>query len=468
MYEVPELSERVRKILLWLIAGAFFMQMLDGTILNTALPVMSRSFDQSPLRMQAVVIAYFLTVAILIPLSGWTADRFGSRRVFLVSLCLFTFGSFLCAASVNFPMLIASRIIQGVGGAMMTPVGRLIAIRLYPREQMVKTLTFITIPALIGPILGPVLGGFFVQFATWHWIFLVNLPLGFFAVLITFFFMPEIREDVRVPFDWVGFLFFAIAMVAISLSLEGAGELHWAKAISLGLFVLGFTCFCAYWTYASRVKYPLFTTELFRNRFFAVGIVGNLFARMSNGTIPYLTPLMFQVALGYSPLQAGLTMVPLAAFGILAKTIIAPLLQRFGYRLFLFINTILLGILIIGMGMIRIETPYAFVLLYLAVLGTVNSMQFTAMNTLTLTTLPPRLQSAGNGLLSVVIQLASSLGVGTAALLLMIYTGRDISHSDVHLLPYFHATFSTMGCIAVFSSALFLFVPSRRSRKPAA
>ncbi len=461
MSEQQPLPGRTRTILLWLVSGAFFMELLDGTILNTALPVMSQSFNQSPLRMQSVVIAYLLTVAFLIPISGWMSDRFGCRNVFFAATGLFALGSLFCAASPTLELLVLARFVQGIGGSMMVPVGRLIILRIFPRDQLIRGLTFITMPALVAPLIGPTLGGFLVQYASWHWIFLINIPLGILGLVLTFLYMPNLKEEQRKPFDWIGFLLFGSAMIAISLSLEGAGELHWRNDLTLALFCGGVGGFVFFWIFAGYKKAALFNTELFRVRSFAVGIVGNVFARMSNGSIPFLTPLMLQLGLGYSPLQSGMTLIPLSLFGIFGKSLISPMLNRFGHRNFLVVNTFLLGSLIAGFLFVSPETPYGFLLVYLAVLGMINSMQFTAMNVLTLTDLPRNLESNGNSLLSVVMQVSISMGIAISAMLLSWFSGHYQGARPQEMLPYFQSTFLVMGLIAVLSSGIFFFAPKK-------
>lgn len=259
------------------------MQALDGTILNTALPSMASSLNENPLRMRAVVIAYLLTVALLIPASGWIADRFGTRRVFLGAVLLFSLGSLLCALSPSLELLVGARIVQGVGGALMMPVGRLVILRVYPRQDLVRVLSFVTIPGLLGPLAGPTLGGWLVEYASWHWIFLINLPVGLLGCLVAMKLMPDLRSPVPSRFDSIGFLLFGGSMVLISIALEGLGELHLSHLRVVLLLIGGLVLLTAYWLRALRIDKPLFPPSLFKARTFAVGILGNLFARLGSG-----------------------------------------------------------------------------------------------------------------------------------------------------------------------------------------
>ncbi len=449
------LTPRVARLLPWLVAIAFFMQALDGTILNTALPSMARSLDEDPLRMQGVVIAYLLTVALLIPSSGWIADRFGTRRVFLCAIFLFSFGSLLCALSPSLGPLVGARVVQGIGGALMMPVGRLVILRVYPRTELVRMLSFVTIPGLLGPLAGPTLGGWLVEYASWHWIFLINLPVGLVGCIVALRLMPDLHGVRATRFDTIGFLLFGGAMVLISIALEGLGELHLPHVRVVLLLVGGLVLLAAYWLRALRIDKPLFPPSLFATRTFAVGILGNLFARLGSGALPFLTPLLLQVGLGYSPSRAGMTMIPLALAAMVAKPLAEPLLDLFGYRKLLVSNTLLLGCVIAGLGLVDQDTPYALAAGAVgSLLGGINSLQFTAMNTLTLIDLRDDNASGGNSLLSVVMQLSIGMGIACAAALLGGFTG-DQESVQGDVLSAFHATYFSVGILSMLAAAIF-------------
>ncbi|WP_313106001.1 multidrug transporter subunit MdtD [Stutzerimonas nitrititolerans] len=460
MPQTAVLDARTARVLPWLVAIAFFMQTLDGTILNTALPAMARDLAENPLRMQGVVIAYMLTVALLIPASGWLADRFGTRRIFFSAILLFTLGSLFCAMSTSFNQLVISRVIQGMGGALMLPVGRLVVLRAYPRSEFVRVMTFIALPGMVGPLIGPTLGGWLVEYASWHWIFLINLPVGLLGGIAAFRFMPDLRSAERIRFDTFGFILFGAAMVLITIALEGLGEMHMPHARVLLLMVIGSACLAAYWLRAGHVDKPLFSPSLFRIRSFAVGIFGNLFARLGSGALPFLLPLLLQVALGYSPAQAGMMMIPLAAGAMLIKPLAKPLIDRLGYRRILIGNTLLLGSLIASLATIDAATPMLLLLLHLSLIGMVNSMQFTAMNTVTLVGLSYQDASSGNGLLSVVVQLSMSLGVASAGALLGGFTVPGADGEAV--LRAFQLTFLCIGGMSMLAAALFFQLDSKQ------
>ncbi len=457
-----EMSSMTKKptpspVLPWIVAVGFFMQMLDGTILNTALPGMAQLFGVAPLKMQAVVISYLLTTALIIPACGWVADRFGPKRIFIVAVFIFTLGSLLCALSPSLTFLVAARVVQGLGGALMVPTGRLIAIRSYPRSQMVQILSFITVPGLIGPLLGPTAGGFLVQYASWHWIFLINVPVGIIGGLLALKYMPAIPADPQVKrFDTSGFLLFGGAMVLISVAMEGLGELHLPKVQATLLCTVGLGLLGLYWLRATHIPDPLFSPGLFKTRAFSVGILGNLFARLGSGAMPFLLPLFFQLVLGFSPFKSGMTMIPSAVASFAGKSLVPRLLKRFGFRRFLLCNTLLIGIMIACFSLIRHDTPYPLLLLQLLIFGTFNSMQFTAMNTVTLIDLSDTHTSAGNGFLSVTMQIASVCGVAVGAALLNGFSYQNGTHTEgLELQTAFKWTFICVGGLAGLTSTIF-------------
>ncbi|HKE48725.1 MAG TPA: multidrug transporter subunit MdtD [Rhodanobacteraceae bacterium] len=455
--------------LLWLVALGVFMQMLDSTIVNTALPSMAAGLGESPLRMQSVVIAYALTMAMLIPASGWLADRFGTRRVFFAAITLFTFGSLLCAYSHTLMQLVASRVVQGIGGAMLLPVGRLAVLRSFPRGEFLRAMTFVTLPGLIGPLIGPTLGGWLVQIASWHWIFLINIPVGVIAATATLRFMPDARAEAR-RFDVAGYLMLSFSMVAISLSLDGLSELSLRHVTVLMLMIFGMASFVAYWLHATQVASPLFSLKLFDVPSYRVGILGNLFSRIGSGSMPFLIPLLFQISLGFSPLESGMQMVPVALAGMVSKRLIVPLIREFGYRRVLVGNTVLVGLAMGSFALISADEPVWLRIVQLAFFGLVNSLQFTAMNTITLNDLEGELASGGNSLLSMVMMLSTSFGVAAASALLAAFTGLFGGEHGASALPAFHATFVCVGLITSTSAVIFwqLERPQRKTVKPEA
>ncbi|RZT39432.1 multidrug transporter subunit MdtD [Cupriavidus agavae] len=443
------------RIMLWVVAVGFFMQTLDSTIVNTALPSMARSLGESPLRMQSVIIAYSLTMAVVIPISGWLADRFGTRTIFQTAIGLFVLGSLLCAWAPTLPFLTAARVVQGAGGAMLLPVGRLSVLRTFPREQYLQALSFVAIPGMVGPLIGPTLGGWITQTFSWHWIFLINVPVGIAGALATIRYMPNARLPGIGRFDLAGYAFLAIAMVALSFSLDGLAGLGFQHATVLLLLIGSMAALTAYVFHARRSAAPLFTLQLFGIHSFSVGLLGNLFARIGNGAMPFLIPLTLQVSLGYSPLDAGMMMVPVTVAGMASKRVATRLIERYGYRRVLVTNTFVVGLVMASFALISPKVPLAITLVQLAFFGAVNSIQFTAMNTVALKDLGGVTASSGNSLLTMVQMLSMSLAVTSAGALLATFQAGIGSH-HFETLPAFHATFICVGLITSASAWIFM------------
>src|ERR1700733_3295717 len=444
--------ERSLRILLWLVATGFFMQTLDSTIVNTALPAMAASMGEKPLSMQSVVIAYALTMAMLIPASGWIADRYGLRRAFMTAIVMFTIGSILCAASRSLLQLTAARVLQGAGGAMLMPVGRLAVLRAYPREKLLYAMSIVGVPGMVGPLVGPTLGGWLVQVASWHWIFLINIPIGLAGGVATARFMPQDRVPQIPRFDISGYLLLAVGMVATSFALDGLSELSFQHATVLILLVFGLASLAAYWLRAAQQPDPLFPPKIFQTPTFSIGLLGNLFARLGSGSMPFLVPLLLQISLGYTPFHAGMMMLPTSIAAIASKRIVTPLITRVGYRKTLVVNTILVGAAMATFSLISPREPLWLTIVQLAFFGCVNSLQFTAMNTVTLKDLDGNEATSGNSLLSMVQMLSLSLGVAAAGGLLASFV-TDYRHRRELLA--FHATFICVGLMTSASAGIF-------------
>lgn len=443
----------------WIAAMAFFMQALDATILNTALPAIAKSLGRSPLEMQSAIISYTLTVAMLIPVSGWLADRFGTRRVFMIAVSLFTLGSFACAMSGSLSQLVIFRVIQGIGGAMMMPVARLALLRAYPRSELLPVLNFVTMPGLVGPILGPLLGGVLVTWASWHWIFLINIPIGILGLLYARKYMPNFTTPRR-GFDMTGFLLFGLSLVLISSGMELFGERIAAAYIGILIVAGGLLLLAAYIWHARRHPNPLIALPMFRTRTFSVGIAGNLASRLGTGCVPFLMPLMLQVGFGYSALIAGCMMAPTALGSLVAKSTVTQILRWCGYRKTLVGVTLVIGLLI---GQFSLQSPGMeawLLILPLFILGMAMSTQFTAMNTISLADLTDENASSGNSVLAVTQQLSISLGVAVSAAVLRFYEGMD----SVNTVEQFHYTFLTMGAVTLVSALVFLLLRPKDGR----
>ena len=445
-------SARSMSGLPWIAAMAFFMQSLDATILNTALPAIAHSMDRPALAMQSAVISYTLTVAMLIPVSGWLADRFGTRRIFILAVSLFALGSLTCALSGTLPMLVVSRVIQGIGGAMMMPVARLALLRAYPRSELLPILNFVTMPGLIGPVLGPVLGGLLVTYATWHWIFLINIPIALAGVFFARKYMPDFTTPKR-RFDTIGFLLFGFGLVLISVGIELFGEQLVRSSLAATILISGVILLLLYIAHARNHRAPLIGLPMFKTRTFSIGIIGNIASRLGTGSVPFLMPLMLQVGFGYSALLAGCIMVPTALGSILAKSLVTGVLRRMGYRRTLVIVTAVIGLFVASFSLQSPGLPFWMLLVPLFVMGMFMSMQFTSMNTITLGDLTDDNASSGNSVLAVTQQLAISFGVAVSAAVLRFW--QNISG---YALWDFHATFLSMGVVTLLSALIFLLL----------
>ncbi|WP_025126060.1 multidrug transporter subunit MdtD [Myroides odoratimimus] len=446
-------DERTRKYLPWLGALAIFMQALDATILNTGLPSIAKSLGESPLGMQSIIVSYTLTVALLIPLSGWLADRFGTKRIFILAVGLFTLGSVFCSMSATLDQLVLARIFQAVGGAMMVPVARLTLIYAYPKNQLLKVINFITIPGLIGPMLGPAVGGFLVEKLSWHWIFLINVPVGVIAVLFARKIIPNFTNTVG-RFDLLGWVLFSGGLTTLTLVIEKWNSPTISSVQLITLFIVAMLMGVAYVFYARMTKEPLIKLSLFKITTLRLGLIGNLITRFGIGGMPLMIPLLLQVGYGYSAMYAGMMMIPQALSNLVSRNFVVPIVRRFGYRSTLITNTVLTGLLISCFFFITPTTPYWVIILLMIGNGAFNAIQFTSMNTISLADLDQDTSSEGNSLLSVTQQLAVSLGISLSAMVLMLFQNSQIAESG-DKIGVFRYTFLVMGLITILSSFVF-------------
>ncbi|MEN5309906.1 MFS transporter [Chryseobacterium cucumeris] len=451
MTEANTQQTSVKKILPLILATAIFMQMLDSTILNTSLPAIAKDLNESPLNMQNAIISYVLTLAVFMPASGFLADRFGTKKIFIFSLVLFSLGSLFCSMSQNLTHLVISRVIQGVGGSLMTPVGKLALIKTFDKNELLKAMNFAIIPALIGPVLGPLVGGYMVDYLSWHWIFLINIPIGVLGILLGLKFMPNYKSD-DVDFDLKGFLIFAAASLLLSVSLELFGDIQNITPVLL-VFIMGFLFLYYYYKHAKRGGNPIFPLNLFQVRTFRVGIVGNLATRLGISSVPLLLPLMIQIAYKQSAVTSGWIIAPMALTAIFGKSYVIKILDKYGYRQTLMINTFIIGTLICLLAIPDIHTSLYWFVPIIAILGFFNSIQFTSMNTISIADLRNFQTSSGNSLLSVNQQLAIGFGIAFGLIVLKLFENTDIINGEIH--NAFRLTFLTVGILTILSGFVF-------------
>jgi EmrB/QacA subfamily drug resistance transporter len=448
-------TESIRRFLPTLVAVALFMENLDATIVNTAVPTMSAALHVPPLSLKGVLTSYTLALAVFIPVSGWMADRFGTRRVFAAAVVIFTLGSLACGLSVNVPMLVASRIIQGLGGAMMTPVGRIALVRSFPRSELLVVMQYVVIPALIGPLIGPVTGGLIVHWLPWRTIFLINLPFGLIGLWMVRCYMPDFRDPASPPLDRAGFVLFGAGIGLLSYVLEVFGEHRLSALPIIGLTMLSLALLGAYGWHARRVAAPMLRLALLRIRTFRVSVLGGFITRLGFGGMPFLLPLLYQLGLGFPAWKAGLLTVPSALAAMGMKVIGRRLLSQFGHRCVLIANTVLLGVAIGSYSLVGRNTPIWSILPLAFIVGFLSSLQFTSMNTLVYANVEDREASQAGSIASTAQQMSLSFGVAIGALLTGWYLGFVDQSDPAQTIPALHKAFLTMGGLTIVSSLTF-------------
>lgn len=448
------------RLLVLLVSIGFFMQALDTTIVNTAIPMMAASLDADPLKMHSIVVAYVLSVAACIPLSGWLADRFGVRNIYFLAIIIFSLASIGCALSHSLNQLIAYRILQGVGGAFLLPVGRLAMLKIIPRNQFLSAMSLMSLAGLMGPLIGPTLGGWIVEFATWHWIFFINIPMGILGGIICFKAMPNVQESTVKSFDFWGFLLLVIAMIGLSLGIESFANPQHSTLRNIGFILVGLIATFIYAYHAHKHPNALFRSRLFQYKIYTIGILGNLFARLGGNAIPFLLPLMLQIALGFEPFMTGLLMIPAVLGSVASKPLVRPLIQRFGYRKVLLTNTLLVGCCIASLALSTADVPLWLRTLHFFIFGLLNSIQFVSMNTLTLKDLSQQDASSGNSFLSMIMMLSMSIGVALAGTLINLFS--SYFNTD-QVLFSFQLSLLCLGGFNLIAAAIFWHIPKNTS-----
>jgi EmrB/QacA subfamily drug resistance transporter len=436
---IPEFSmnemQRQARMIALLVAGSMFMEQLDGTVIATALPQMASSFAVAAVDLNVGMSAYLLTLAVFIPASGWVADKFGGRTVFTSAIVVFTFASILCGLSQELWQFIAARMLQGVGGAMMVPTGRLIVLRNAEKQHLMRAIAYLTWPALSAPILGPPLGGLITTYASWRWIFLLNVPLGLIAVTLALALIPNVRGEGRGPFDWLGFAMTGLASAGLVYSLEslGRGQLSvtaggFMVALSLGIGALTIR-------HMLRSKHPLIDLQPFRVPTFMIGVRGGIAFRAAIAALPFLLPLLFQLVFGLDPFASGLLLLALFAGNLGMKPATSSVLNWLGFKTTLLANGCIAIATIFGCSLLTPSTPKAVIVPLLFISGLARSMQYTTLNTLAFADVPQPRMSGANTLFSMMNQMGSGLGIAIAAVSLRLggllhptvdaVTGRD-------------------------------------------
>jgi EmrB/QacA subfamily drug resistance transporter len=444
-----------RRLLPWLIAVAFFMESLDTTILNTAVPTVAAALHVAPLSMKAVLASYTLSLAVFIPISGWMADRFGTRLVFGSAIGIFTLGSFLCGIATNIHALVACRILQGCGGAMMVPVGRLTMVRTFAKSELIRGMAFVAIPGLIGPMLGPIAGGLIVGYFHWRLIFFVNIPIGLGGLYMVHRHLPDYREDHTNPLDLVGLILFGSGVALLSYVLEVFGEHTLSTAGILGLLALSLALLAGYWIHATHTSHPMLQLSLFRIRTFRAAVIGSFVTRLGIGGIPFLFPLLYQIGLGFSPIQSGAMMMPQAIAAMSLKMTMPRILKRFGYRAVLVSNTLIIGGFILLFSTIGLHTPVWLIVLMVFCYGFFTSLQYTSMNTLVYADVSEEQASSASSIASTMQQMSISFGVASASLVTALFLPDRFRSNPPEFIRGIHHAFWVLGAMTILSTIVF-------------
>jgi EmrB/QacA subfamily drug resistance transporter len=452
----PEtVSESVKRLVPWLVAVAFFMESLDTTILNTAVPTMARALDVAPLSMKSVLTSYTLSLAVFIPVSGWVADRFGTRRVFSAAIGTFTVGSLLCGVSSDLHVLVACRILQGMGGALMVPVGRLTVVRTFARSELIRAMSFVAIPGLIGPMLGPLAGGVIVAYLNWRTIFFVNLPIGIAGMYLVYKHLPNYRAARVDKLDVTGLILFGCGIALLSYVLEVFGEHSLSGREIFGLLTLSFLLLAGYGNHAKIRKRPLLRLGLFRIRTFRTAVTGGFITRLGAGGMPFLLPLLYQVGLGYSPVASGLLIMPQSIAAMSLKLTMPKILTRFGYRRVLLSNTLFIGLVIALFSTVGAQTPVFVIVLQAFAFGFFSSLQFTSMNTLVFAEVTDSDTSMASTIASTLQQMSMSFGVATASLMTALFIPERTASSPTQMIHGIHEALLALGVLTIASTAIF-------------
>ncbi|MGA7230284.1 MAG: DHA2 family efflux MFS transporter permease subunit, partial [Xanthobacteraceae bacterium] len=435
-----------------IVATALFMENMDSTVISTSLPAIAQALGTNPLALKLAVTSYLLSLAICIPASGWTADRFGTRNVFRTAIGVFVLGSIGCAASHSLEEFVLARIVQGAGGAMMTPVGRLIMVRSIDKRRLVNAMSLVTIPALIGPICGPPLGGFITTYASWHWIFLINVPIGLVGIALASRFIPNIRVERPDPFDYVGFLLSGCAIAGLAFGLSAMGLEFLPTSVVASLLCGGAISAGAYLIHARRTPAPILDLNLFRLPTFRASIFGGFLFRLGIGALPFLLPLLLQIGFHLTPFESGLITFTTALGSMFMKAAVASVLHRYGYGKVLIYNALISSIFLTACATFVQGMPFAAMIAILLSGGFFRSLQFTSINTIAYAEIEPAKMSRATAMVAAAQQLSLSTGVAIGALVVELTL--RLKHSTTMGINDFPPAFLFVGLLS--ASAVFI------------
>ncbi|MBV9583737.1 MAG: DHA2 family efflux MFS transporter permease subunit [Alphaproteobacteria bacterium] len=437
-----------------IVACAMFMQNLDSTIIATALPAIGASLGESPLRLNVAITCYLLSLAVFIPISGWTADRFGARRVFTGAIIVFTLGSIACGLAQSLWMLVLARIVQGMGGAMMVPVGRLVLLKTVPRSELVRAMSYVSLPAMLGPVTGPPLGGFIATYGSWRWIFFINIPIGIIGIVLINLFIEDFRETGARPFDFRGFVLTGIGLASLAFGFETIGRGAVPAAVTVGLLAAGLLLMTLYVRHATSAEFPVIDLSLMRIPTYAAATIGGFLFRMGMGALPFLLPLMLQVGFGMDALSSGLLTFASAAGAMTMKLGVQTIIRTWGFRIVMSANAVISAGFLFAYAFFQPATPHVVIFLSLLAGGFFRSLQMTSINSLSYADVPPAMLSRATSLTSMCQQLSQAVGVATGALSLYVFLALRGETSPTPL--DFSLAFVAVGCIGMASVPFFL------------
>ena len=437
-----------------IIAVALFMENMDSTVIATSLPAIAQALGTNPLALKLAVTSYLLALAICIPASGWVADRYGARKIFRIAIGVFVLGSIGCALSGSLEQFVLARIIQGMGGAMMTPVGRLILLRSIDKRVLVNAMSLVTITALVGPISGPPLGGFITTYASWHWIFIINVPIGLVGIALATLYIPDVRAERPEPFDFVGFVLSGLGVGGLAFGLSVMGLAFLPVGVVAALIGVGAISSAAYVVHARRTAVPILDLTLFKLPTFRASVFGGFMFRLGIGALPFLLPLLLQLGFGLTPFQSGLITFTGALGAIFMKAAAASVLRRFGYRRVLLYNSLISSAFLAACAFFVPGMPYAGMVAILLSGGFFRSLQFTSINTIAYAELEPRQLSKATAMVSAAQQLSLSTGVAVGALIVEITL--RLKHADAMGAGDFPPAFLVVSILSASAGLIFL------------
>jgi len=441
-----------------IIGASLMMQTLSATVISNALPTMAKSLHESPIHLNTAITAYLLASAIVLPISGWMADRFGARKIFLFAIVSYALSNAACGFAQNLPEMLLARMAEGASGAMLGPVGRLVLLRSTAKHNLVRAMSVLTMPALVGPVIGPPIGGFIITYFSWRWIFFLNLPIAVLGVALVLRFIPNVAGGERRPLDWIGLVLTGVGMAGVVYGFENLGRNAFPAWVVAAMMGGGGVCLLGFWLHSRRTPHPILDLGLLKIRTFSAGVVGGSFMRMGMGATPFLLAMLLQVAFGLTALQAGLMTFASAAAALVMKTAAPPILARFGFKRTLSVNSVVVALLFMAYAMFRASTPHWAIYAVLLTGGFFRSLQFTSLNGLAFADVDHERMSRASTMSTMGQQLSQSIGIGLAAVLLRLFMAR--AHAT-HLTGAVVApVFIVIGLLALVSTLFFVTLPA--------